>query len=403
MLRAVLSLALSAVVVFATASVVVRLVSDERIPSGTRVTGLTWSDRVFTSKREFAEFLTSKGVAYEDWAERHPGAAPWQRNSSPADAAAADDAGRAVPPAEPAAREATGRARRSSEAAAEPRDGLGSRLAPAALVLAAVTLLVLTARRVRLRPAVVALPAAGPALAGPRDSGPARAMLPPATALRASATAVAGAPPLMEIAPAAPPAGAASPRRRLGSRLRGIVSVGAAAARSGAASVAQWLAGSAAALARAFAAAPRAVAAATKRKAPPRRTKVAPARALASADGTATRTGPPIGARWFAAVAAALTGAVAAARRPPPLARKPESRRHKATVAAARPTRVRIPPADWVARAAARAARAPASAIEMSRSFLRARSFNALDAATYSLAVVAAAGIGVLIAFLAGP
>jgi hypothetical protein len=78
-LRVLLVLVLSAVVVFAATSGVTRLVSDDPVPSSTRVTGLAWAGRVFTSEREFTAFLASRGASYDAWAARHPGAAPWMQ------------------------------------------------------------------------------------------------------------------------------------------------------------------------------------------------------------------------------------------------------------------------------------------------------------------------------------
>jgi hypothetical protein len=47
---------------------------------------LVWGDRVFTSKAELSEWLKTRGIAYDVWVERHPGAAPWE--PAPTDAAA---------------------------------------------------------------------------------------------------------------------------------------------------------------------------------------------------------------------------------------------------------------------------------------------------------------------------
>jgi hypothetical protein len=82
--------------------------------------------------------------------------------------------------------------------------------------------------------------------------------------------------------------------------------------------------------------------------------------------------------------------------------RKRAAAPRQATLARARLIRIAVSIARLAARAAARMARATVAGVESVRWFLRGRGFNALDAATYSLAVVAAAGIGVLIAFVAG-
>lgn len=359
MLRAAFSLALSVVVVFATASVVVRLVSDEQVPSGTRVTGLAWSDRVFTSKREFAEFLAARGVLYEEWAARHPEAAPWQRSGAAARAAGADRgeaaARRAAEPAEsaapakPAAPEATTRAaRRSAPAPAaapsSPGDGLASRLAPAALVLALVTLLLVAARRVGLRPAVVAVTAAGPALDPLRKRRPSAPRRPHVSTVEATAIAVTRTPaPRVEIVDVPARDGAAEPGRQVGVRLRSLVSAAAAAVRVSLRSSARLL--------------------------------------------------TAVGAMLAQAVAVARAGA---------LAKRREAGPRESMSAGARMTRAGETLAGLAARPGASVASATIASVESVRWFLRGRGFNSLDAATYSLAMVAAAGIGVLIAFVAG-
>jgi hypothetical protein len=356
-LRAAFSLALSAVVVFATASVVVRLVSDESVPSGTRITGLAWGDRVFTSKREFTEFLAARGVLYEEWAARHPGAAPWQRSGAPARADATDGgeatAQRSRRPAEsaappkPAAPEATD-ARRAPPSAAAPSstgDGLSSRLAPAALVLALVTLLLMAARRVGLRPAVVAVTAAGPALHRPRKRRPSEPRRPPLSVAKASvAVATATPAPPAKLLDIPEPDDAAEPGRRFGLRGRGLVWSAAVAARAALTTVGRQLA----------------------------TLRALPARAVAGA-----RVG-------------ALDRKREAAPRATPSALAPVARAGGAL-------------AGLASRARATAARAIVAGVESVRWFLRGRGFNAMDAATYSLAIVAAAGIGVVIAFVAGP
>ena len=40
--------------------------------------GLLWGGSVYTSKQEFNGYLKSKGLSYETWLARNPGAAPWE-------------------------------------------------------------------------------------------------------------------------------------------------------------------------------------------------------------------------------------------------------------------------------------------------------------------------------------
>jgi hypothetical protein len=40
--------------------------------------GLLWGDRVYSSEQEFKGYLKSKGLSYETWLARNPGAAPWE-------------------------------------------------------------------------------------------------------------------------------------------------------------------------------------------------------------------------------------------------------------------------------------------------------------------------------------
>ena len=39
--------------------------------------GLRWGGTVYTSERQFKEYLEEKGLSYSTWVGRHPGAAPW--------------------------------------------------------------------------------------------------------------------------------------------------------------------------------------------------------------------------------------------------------------------------------------------------------------------------------------
>jgi hypothetical protein len=52
------------------------------LPRGdSRPDALRWGDRDFTSQEEFARWLRSRGADYATWEERHPGAAPWERET----------------------------------------------------------------------------------------------------------------------------------------------------------------------------------------------------------------------------------------------------------------------------------------------------------------------------------
>jgi hypothetical protein len=130
---------LSALVVVAAANIAVRLVSDDPVVAGTRAAGLVWAERVFTSKREFASYLRSRGASYDAWAARHPGAAPWEPKPSPRRRAAA-------PPTRPA-----------------PDGDVLALLASIPPAIAVASLLLLLMRRRRGRSAAVAPP--------PRDEG----------------------------------------------------------------------------------------------------------------------------------------------------------------------------------------------------------------------------------------
>jgi hypothetical protein len=44
-------------------------------PVSVQATDLVWSDRVFSTRADFAAWLRSKGTSYELWSERHPSAA----------------------------------------------------------------------------------------------------------------------------------------------------------------------------------------------------------------------------------------------------------------------------------------------------------------------------------------
>jgi hypothetical protein len=146
-LRPLVALALAALVVLATASVCSRLVPAEPIVSGTLPTGLAWADRVFTSKRDFAAFLRSRGASYELWAGRHPGAAPWERSVQP------------TPSTRVAVADPPLHARAPGASASEPEDLSRELHATVILICISAAALVLL-RRFRPRPAAI------PALAG---------------------------------------------------------------------------------------------------------------------------------------------------------------------------------------------------------------------------------------------
>ena len=65
--------------------------------------GLRWGDTVYTSKQEFKGYLKSKGLNYETWLARNPGAAPWEppvvrRSATKAPAAKVDPAAKKTEP-----------------------------------------------------------------------------------------------------------------------------------------------------------------------------------------------------------------------------------------------------------------------------------------------------------------
>jgi hypothetical protein len=43
--------------------------------------GLLWGGHVYTQHRDFNEYLRPKGLSYATWADRHPGAARWERTA----------------------------------------------------------------------------------------------------------------------------------------------------------------------------------------------------------------------------------------------------------------------------------------------------------------------------------
>jgi hypothetical protein len=52
-----------------------RRVIPDHVPLLQQPQHLAWAGREFTSRRDFTEFLNSRGVAYRTWAKRHPDAA----------------------------------------------------------------------------------------------------------------------------------------------------------------------------------------------------------------------------------------------------------------------------------------------------------------------------------------
>ena len=52
-----------------------RTVNDEPVQAATRASSIVWSDRVITTRKEMASWLSSHGARYDRWAQRHPGAA----------------------------------------------------------------------------------------------------------------------------------------------------------------------------------------------------------------------------------------------------------------------------------------------------------------------------------------
>src|SRR5688572_17788219 len=82
-------------------------------PSG-RPTALFWADRFFVSKGQFASWLEDRGVTYQEWVSRHPGASPWGR--------------RAASPVRPAKPAAAGREAASGDRRATEQPPAGDRL-----------------------------------------------------------------------------------------------------------------------------------------------------------------------------------------------------------------------------------------------------------------------------------
>jgi hypothetical protein len=67
--------------------------------------GLRWGGVVYTSKQEFKGYLKAKGLNYETWLARNPGAAPWEAASARVSAKTTSAAKTAAPKAaEPAAK-----------------------------------------------------------------------------------------------------------------------------------------------------------------------------------------------------------------------------------------------------------------------------------------------------------
>src|SRR3954452_5773790 len=46
---------------------------------------VVWANRNFTSRRDFENFLRSRGARFEIWPYRHPTSAPWWRGAQPRD------------------------------------------------------------------------------------------------------------------------------------------------------------------------------------------------------------------------------------------------------------------------------------------------------------------------------
>jgi hypothetical protein len=65
------------------------VVPEPSSESQTQATGLAWSGRIFTSRDEFARWLSQRGRSYEEWNRLHPGS-PWAttRSTKPASTSA---------------------------------------------------------------------------------------------------------------------------------------------------------------------------------------------------------------------------------------------------------------------------------------------------------------------------
>jgi hypothetical protein len=62
----------------AAAAVLVAVLIAGGVPFADDEEGLRWGGTVYTSKQEFLGYLKSKGLSYDVWLERNPGAAPWE-------------------------------------------------------------------------------------------------------------------------------------------------------------------------------------------------------------------------------------------------------------------------------------------------------------------------------------
>jgi hypothetical protein len=106
--------------------------------------GLRWGDTVYTSKQEFKGYLKSKGLSYQTWLARNPGAAPWEPEPAVVRSAA----------------KKTGAPKLPVATTAEPGNGLPIR---PLLVLGLLLALVSSVLLVRRRPPAAARLAAGSA------------------------------------------------------------------------------------------------------------------------------------------------------------------------------------------------------------------------------------------------
>lgn len=66
-----------------------RPILEYTLPTTEKRPTLVWANREFRSKGELEDFLRSRGVDYETWAARHPGAAPWPTGARDRDVVAA--------------------------------------------------------------------------------------------------------------------------------------------------------------------------------------------------------------------------------------------------------------------------------------------------------------------------
>ena len=89
-LRVALIALLPAVLVAALVLFATRFVEETPPTSEARANSIAWGDRVFASRARLEDWLDAHGASYEEWARKHPGAAPWQPRRETAEPTDAD-------------------------------------------------------------------------------------------------------------------------------------------------------------------------------------------------------------------------------------------------------------------------------------------------------------------------